>query len=118
MRKNDHHLWGQPAQELINALTGHDVQAEASRSRFVSIGAMAGATISLPSAALRSSGLELYGSGVGSVSPQTVFETFPQMLALAAQDKLRIETESVALADVENAWKRQDAHGRRLVLIP
>jgi hypothetical protein len=95
------------------------VQAQASRSRFISIGDMAGATISLPSAALRSSGLELYGSGGGgSVSPQAIFETFPQMLALAAQGKLRMDIEPVALADVENAWKRQDAHGRRLVLIP
>jgi D-arabinose 1-dehydrogenase-like Zn-dependent alcohol dehydrogenase len=74
--------------------------------------------VQVKAAALRSSGLELYGSGGGSISLQAIFETFPQMLALAAQDKLRIETESVALADVENAWNRQDAHGRHLVLIP
>jgi NADPH2:quinone reductase len=112
------YLWGHPAEVLLEALTGHDVLAEASRSRFVSIGEMAGATVSLPSRALRSSGLELYGSGGGSIAPQAIFETFPQLWALAAGGRLHIETESVPLADVEDTWQHRDGQGRRLVLIP
>jgi NADPH2:quinone reductase len=38
--------------------------------------------------------------------------------SLAADGKLRIETESVPLADVETAWQRRDLDGRRLVIIP
>jgi NADPH:quinone reductase-like Zn-dependent oxidoreductase len=112
------YLWGHPAEVLLDALTGHDVLAEASRSRFVSIGDMAGVTISLASRALRSSGLELYGSGGGSIAPQAIFETFPQLWALAARGRLRIETESVPLAQVEDAWQRRGGRGHRLVLIP
>lgn len=112
------YLWGHPAEVLLDAFTGHDVLAEASRSRFVSIGEMAGATISLPSGALRSSGLELYGSGGGSIAKEAIFETFPQLWALAAGGKLRIETEPVPLAEVVDAWQRQDGQGHRLVLIP
>src|SRR5260221_1830257 len=112
------YLWGRPAEALVRALIGHDAMAEASRVRFVSIGEMAGSTISVPSAVLRSSGLEMYGSGGGSISHQALFDTFPQLWALAASGKLRIDTEPVSLADVEDVWQRQDGHGRRLVLIP
>jgi NADPH:quinone reductase-like Zn-dependent oxidoreductase len=112
------YLWGRPAEVLLDAFTGHDVLAEASRSRFVSIGEMAGATISLPSRALRSSGVELYGSGGGSIAPQAIFETFPHLWTLVARGSLRIETEPVPLADVEDAWQRRDGQGCRLVLIP
>lgn len=112
------YLWGHPAEVLLAALTGHDVMAEASRVRFVSIGSMAGATASVPSSALRSSGVEIYGSGGGSISYKALFETFPQMWALAANGKLRIDIEPVPLANVEEAWQRQDGHGHRLVVIP
>jgi NADPH:quinone reductase-like Zn-dependent oxidoreductase len=37
---------------------------------------------------------------------------------LAAGGKLRIDTEAVALADVEHAWRRQDVPGRRIVIVP
>jgi hypothetical protein len=78
---------------------------------------MAGSTISLSAAALRSSGIELYGSGGGSIPHTAIFETFPQLWALAASGKLRIETEPVALADIEKVWQREQA-GRRVVIIP
>lgn len=38
--------------------------------------------------------------------------------ALAMAGKLRIDTEAVPLADVEGAWQRRDAPGRRIVIIP
>ena len=79
---------------------------------------MAGPTIALSAAALRSSGLELYGSGGGTVPREAIFEAFPQLWALDTGGKLRIKTEPIPLADVENAWQRRDLDGRRLVLVP
>ena len=112
------YVWGHPTEVLLAALTRHDVKAAASRTRLVQIGEMAGPTVALSAAALRSSGLELYGSGGGSVPPQAIFEAFPHVWALATRGKLRIQTEPVPLADVENAWQRRDLEGRRLVLVP
>ena len=103
---------------LLDALTGHDLKAEATRIRLVEIGEMAGPTIALSAAALRSSGLELYGSGGGSIPPKAIFDAFPQIWALAASGKLRIDIEQAPLADVETAWRREDLPGRRLVVIP
>jgi hypothetical protein len=79
---------------------------------------MAGPTIALPAAVLRSSGLELYGSGGGSVPHQAIFDAFPEVWALATGGKLRIKTEPVPLSDVESAWQRRDLDGRRLVIVP
>lgn len=112
------YVWGHPAEVLFGALTGHDLRAEPSPIRYVSIGAMAGPTAAVPSEVLRSSGLELYGAGGGSVSHQTIFETFPQLWSVAVSGKLHIDTESVPLSGVEEAWQRQDTKGRRLVLVP
>lgn len=112
------YLWGHPTEVLLDALTGHDLKADPTRTRLVQVGEMAGSTIVLPAAALRSSGIELYGSGGGSIPPQAIFDVFPQLWALAASGKLRIDTEQAPLADVETIWQRQGLFGRRLVLIP
>jgi NADPH2:quinone reductase len=113
------YLWGRPTTVLLDALTGHDVKAESSRIRLIEIGEMAGPTISLSAAALRSSRIEIYGSGGGGSIPHTaILETFPKLWALAAEGALRIDTEAVALADIESAWRRQAVSGRRIVIVP
>lgn len=112
------YVWGRPAEVLLNTLTHHDVKADVARTRYVSIGEMAGSTIVLASATLRSSGVELYGSGGGSFTPQAIYETFPKMWALVASGKLHIDVDPVPLADVEKVWKRGDVDGRRLVFLP
>lgn len=112
------YVWGHPTEVLLEGLTRHDVKIAASRVRLVEIGEMAGPTIALSAAALRSSGLELYGSGGGSVPHQAIFEAFPQLWALAISGKLRIKTEPVPLAEVESAWQRRTLDGRRLVIVP
>jgi len=112
------YVWGHPTEVLLDALTGHDVMAESDTLRLIEIGDMAGPTISLSAAALRSSGIEIYGSGGGSIPHTAIFEAFPKIWALAARDELRIDTEPVPLAEIENAWQRNDLQGRRLVIIP
>jgi NADPH:quinone reductase-like Zn-dependent oxidoreductase len=112
------YLWGRPTELVLEALAGHDMKAAASRVRLVEIGEMAGPTIVLPAAALRSSGVELLGSGGGSVPHEAVFGTFPKMWELASRGQLRLQTELVPLSEVESAWQRGDLAGARLVLVP
>jgi NADPH:quinone reductase-like Zn-dependent oxidoreductase len=112
------YLWGHPTEALLEALTGHDVTAESSRTRLVQIGEMAGPTVQLPAGALRSSGLESLGSGGGSIPHEAIFETFPKLWDLAGSGGLRVDTEPVPLSEVEGAWRRRDAGGRRLVFVP
>lgn len=112
------YLWGHPTEVLLNTLTRHELKADATRTRLIEVGEMAAPTIVLSAAALRSSGLELYGSGGGSIPLKAIFDTFPQLWALAASGKLRFDTEQAPLADVEAIWQRQPLPGRRLVIIP
>jgi NADPH:quinone reductase-like Zn-dependent oxidoreductase len=110
------YLWGAPAEALVTALTGHDFTAAPHITRLIQIGSSAGPTISLDAGALRSSGLEIYGSGGGSVPKQAIMEAVPQILEQAALGKLKLETKKVPLADVETEWNREEE--RRVVFIP
>jgi NADPH:quinone reductase-like Zn-dependent oxidoreductase len=112
------YLWGPPTEALLAALTGHDFTAQPRVTRLIEVGESAGATIALAGAALRSSGVEIYGSGGGSVSWKAITEAIPEILACAARGDLRIDTKRVPLADVETVWSQASETGRRVVLIP
>jgi len=109
------YLWGRPTELLLAALTHADFSTKAAGPRLIPIGESAGPAISLPAAALRSAGLAILGGGFPPLN--ILMEAYHQAMARAAAGELRIDTERVALADVEDAWQRP-ANGRRLVLIP
>jgi len=113
------YLWGPPAEALLAAITRSDLRVASHRVRFVQVGESAGRTISLPAAALRSSRLEILGAGSGNApaSPEIWAEAVRQLMSNVSNSKLRIDTERVPLAEVEDAWQR-DQRGRRTVLIP
>jgi NADPH:quinone reductase-like Zn-dependent oxidoreductase len=113
------YLWGRPAEILLEALTGHDLRAEGKVTRYIHIGEMAGSTIQLPGAVLRSTGLELYGAGGGSmikeVMSSLITEVVPEIFRLAAEGRLTIDTEVAPLSDIANAWQRA-GNGKRIVI--
>jgi NADPH:quinone reductase-like Zn-dependent oxidoreductase len=110
------YLWGRPSERLLEASVRRGLTRSASRVRLVEVGDSAGPTITLPAQVLRSSGLELYGGGPGSVPLDRFVEALRQLIALLASGGFRVEVERVPLADVEEAWQ-VNQHGRRLVLI-
>jgi NADPH:quinone reductase-like Zn-dependent oxidoreductase len=111
------YLWGKPTEALVTALTGHDFAAEPRITRLIEIGELAGPTISLPGGALRSSGLEIYGSGGGSVSWKAITEAVPQILAHGARGELKIKTKKVPLAGVEQVWNEKSDEGRVVLMV-
>ena len=78
---------------------------------------MAGPAISLPADALRSSGLEILGSGPGTIPLAEITGAIPQFMSIAATEDLPIDIEEIPLAEVERAWHRS-GRGRRIVLRP
>jgi NADPH:quinone reductase-like Zn-dependent oxidoreductase len=109
------YLWGAPTEAVIAALSRRGLTHAAPRVRLVQVGESAGPTITLPADVLRSSGLEIYGSGAGTVPLHRVMEAVPEFLARAASGELQLGVDEVPLADVEAAWGREQ-RGRRLVL--
>jgi NADPH:quinone reductase-like Zn-dependent oxidoreductase len=111
------YLWGSPAETLLEAITQKGLRNAASRIRFVQIGSSAGETIPLHAATLRSSGLELIGSGSGSVSLQEIFRSVCDFLNEAAKQPFQIKTTAAPLSEVTARWNAAD-QGQRLVFQP
>ena len=64
------YLWGRPAECVVQAVMNGAKRSAPRRVRFVNIGSLAGMDMSLAAAALRSSRIELMGSGLGSVTEE------------------------------------------------
>ncbi len=73
--------------------------------------------ITLPAQLLRSSGVELIGSGLGSLSAQQILQSLTKMFAAVTKVHFAIDVNPVPLAKVEEAWTWKD-DGRRIVFIP
>lgn len=110
------YLWGPPAACILDALGGHAGGNAAPRLRFVNIGALAGATLPMSPGVLRSSGLEMLGSGLGSVSNEGLVKVVGQLLQAIKPAKLQVEAEAVPLSEVEASWQRSAAE--RIVFVP
>lgn len=111
------YLWGNPAELVLEAIAQKGLQHIAGRIQYLQIGSTAGATISLSAATLRSSGLEMYGSGFGSVSIERILQSLGEFLKEAANNPFVIETKAAPLRDVEKLWTEQHS-GTRIVFQP
>jgi NADPH:quinone reductase-like Zn-dependent oxidoreductase len=61
---------------------------------------------------LRSSGLEILGSGPGTIPLAEIISAIPPFMAIAATGDLPIDLDEVPLAEVESAWQHSSG-GRR-----
>jgi len=110
------YLWGTPAEAILAAVVQEGLDHDAARLRYVQIGNSAGPNITLHAATLRSSGLELIGSGFGSVSMEKIFSSLRAVLQEAAKKPFQIKFTTAPLSDVEKLWN--SPHETRLVFQP
>lgn len=111
------YLWGAPTQALFTALAKASPNPAGSRIRHVEVGQSAGPTITVPGDLLRSSGLEISGSGFGSASIEKIFAVIPELFNFAATGVVQLETVKIQLAEVEAGWSRSES-GARIVFVP
>jgi len=109
------YLWGTSAETLMIAAA--KAGPDGVPIRYVEIGSISGPNINLPSAALRSSALQLMGGGIGSIPFPKLLKAIHGVLEAASSAGFTIATESVPLADVTRAWTAADT-GSRIVLLP
>ncbi|GAB4016212.1 quinone oxidoreductase family protein [Spirosoma koreense] len=111
------YLWGHPIELILAALK---TIPNHQHTRIVTVGEMAGASISLDSGLLRSRDIEFIGSGIGSLSLQAIGHymqhELPEMLSLAATGKLTLPFRTVPLSDVAQAWQQATKSSERIVI--
>ena len=110
------YVWGPPTEVLLSAIARPEFAVVNSETRLVQVGESAGPAIALPAAVLRSTALTILGTA-GIPSRDVLRAAMQQILEWAAAGTLRIETDQVPLADIEQAWTRAE-RGPRLVVIP
>jgi NADPH:quinone reductase-like Zn-dependent oxidoreductase len=110
------YLWGTSAQHLLTAIARNQSGPAAPRIRFVQMGALSGAIIPLDASVLRSTGIELLGTGLHSVSNERLVSRIGEALAAAGPAKFQVDTTTQPIEAVEATWN-EDTRGRRLVFI-
>ena len=106
------YLWGEPAAAAMTAV----VTDRADRGKplaWIQIGAVAGATAAIPSAALRAARLQIVGSGQGSVSTREDLAELPALAEEVAAGTLDVDARALPLAEVEEAWAAADVQQRQ-----
>lgn len=104
------YLWGPSARALLLAAAAGRRSAPV---RFVQVGSISGEEIALPAGLLRSSRIELLGSGIGSLSLDQLVSAAGAMFAAARSAGLALDYRAVPLADVAEEWNCGD--GERIV---
>lgn len=98
-------LWGEPAGRIIRAATaGRGARSGEPRLRYVQLGTVAGDEIALRGDSLRSSGLELLGSGIGSVAVSDLLAGAGDLLAAAPAAGFDPPFTSLGLDRIGDAW--------------
>jgi NADPH:quinone reductase-like Zn-dependent oxidoreductase len=111
------YLCGQPAESMLEAISQRGLRKAAARVRFVQIGSSAGDAVILKAATLRSSGLEMLGSGFGSASLPQIVEAVKEFFKAAAAEPFQFKVKAAPLSDVEALWNTSEK-GVRLVFLP
>jgi NADPH:quinone reductase-like Zn-dependent oxidoreductase len=96
------YLWGPSAERLIVA--GAKGGKDAVPIRFVQVGAVSAPDITLPSAALRSSAIELMGSGIGSIPVDRLVKSIDDLMQATVPGGFEIATKTIRLSAVEETW--------------
>lgn len=111
------YLWGEPALTVMATVVA--ARTDSARAvDWIEVGAIAGSTMELPAAALRSTNLRILGSGQGSVAPQLYRDELPSLIAEIAAGTFTLDARPRPLDEVEDAWSIQDPPGTRTVLMP
>jgi NADPH:quinone reductase-like Zn-dependent oxidoreductase len=98
------YLWGESARTIIVSIA--KAVEDGGPVRFVHVGgASREEDIALPGAALRSSTIQLMGSGVKSVPFAKLLDAIGNVFDVVAPAKLRIATKAVPLSSIEENWK-------------
>ena len=114
---------GAPLTLVFDALWGPAVEAAtivaAPGARIAQVGLSGGATATLASGVLRSKSMQILGYTNFAVPMDALAQGYADLLAHATAGRITIDIEAVPLAQVAEAWARQQqGSAAKLVLVP
>jgi NADPH:quinone reductase-like Zn-dependent oxidoreductase len=109
------YVWGPVAEALLDAIATRSVTG-APRIRYVEVGSLAAPAITLQAATLRSSGVEILGTGFGSAPMDRILRAIGEFFEAARTTPFPIDARAVALRDVAAQWNLQSP--ARTVFVP
>jgi NADPH2:quinone reductase len=109
------YLWGPSAVSLIQSAAKSSPQGMS--IQFVQIGSIGGATIPFPASALRSSGLKVMGSGLGSLSIAQMLKAISDLIEQAPEAGFQIKTEQIPLHEVSRVWNTTSSDSRIVLMM-
>lgn len=112
------YLWGEPASRILTQATANrGSRLGEPRLRYIQLGSVASEKIAVSASSLRSSGLEILGSGIGSLSVQALVNGAGELLAAMPLSGLDTPLRTSALSEVSRIWHEETGQ-ERLILIP
>lgn len=109
--------WGKVAERILAAATtGRGSLVGEPRLRYAVIGASAGKTVPLAAYAFQSSGLEIVGSGIGSVPVSDYLASCTELLAQAHEAGFSVPYEVRSLSEIGDVWGI--AASKRIIIRP
>jgi NADPH:quinone reductase-like Zn-dependent oxidoreductase len=105
------YLWGPSADRTITAAASQKIT---SPIRFIQIGAVSEPNITLAATVLRSSAIQIMGSGIGSVAFEDIMRVLSKLLQAAPGAGFKIATRALPLDRLGEVWSLE-SHTPRIV---
>ena len=109
------YLWGPSMERLLIAAAR--AGADGVPIRFIQIGAASASNISLPNAVLRSSAIQLMGSGIGSVPFSRLIKAIEGVLQASVPGGFEVATTAVPLSEITTAWSTEASQARTVFVV-
>lgn len=104
------YLWGPSAEAILAAAA--KASPFAKRVLFVQVGSPAGETIAVSASVLRSSAIEILGSGLGSLPPDRMPKVIQAVLDAAPAAGFELPVRAVPLPEIEQVWNESTSRER------
>ncbi len=110
-------VWGESAVRVMEAVLKHR-EDRGLPITWIHIGSMAGEAAAIPGAFLRSTNLQIVGSGYGSVSGRQILMELPALAREIVRGAFHIDVKATPLSNVEQAWETAARASERIVFTP
>jgi NADPH:quinone reductase-like Zn-dependent oxidoreductase len=111
------YVWGEPTGAAMREILTNRTD-RGKPLTWLEIGAIAGPEAAIPAAALRSSRLQIVGSGIGSVPGRDFIKELPKLAEAVVDGAFDVRAKAVPLSEVEEIWTSSVGHRDRIVLVP